>query len=99
MDINDVIERLTMACSLTPGTWVEKDVGALLADHARLQRLGTALAGWSLAVSENGTVGVVCMRDDSPGGDIAIADKGRLEQRLLHALVTDIVAAQKEVQS
>lgn len=39
MDINDVIERLTMACSLTPGTWVEKDVGALLADHARLNEL------------------------------------------------------------
>lgn len=99
MDINDVRERLERACVAGMDAEYIDDVSALLADHARLQRVETALAGWSLAANENGTVGVVCMRDDSPGGDIAIANKGRLEQRLLHALVTDIVAAQKAVQS
>lgn len=71
---------------------------ALLADHARLQRLEAALADWSLAANSRGTVGVVCRRPDGPGGDIALPNAGRLEQRLLHALVTDIATAQKAVQ-
>lgn len=98
--IEEVRERLA-AISCVAGARVSAesdDIAALLDDHARLQALEDALGGWSLAANEDGTVCVICLRADSPGGDIAIANNGRLAQRLLHALVTDIVAARKKVQ-
>lgn len=47
------------------------------------------IPGWSLAKNSDGTVGAVCAA--GVGGDIGIKNAGRLEQRLLHNLVTDIV--------
>ena len=49
--------------------------------------------GWSISKNDDGTVGVVCHSANSPGGDIAIRNAGRLEQRLLHALACAIVDA------
>ena len=36
-NINEVRERLERACAAVPGSLLERDVGTLLADHARLQ--------------------------------------------------------------
>lgn len=52
-----------------------------------------ALAGWTISVNPDGTVGVVGPAD-SDGGDLAIKHAGRLEQRLLHALATALVEQQ-----
>lgn len=51
--------------------------------------------GWSISKNNDGTVGVVCHGENTPGGDIAINNAGRLEQRLLHALACAIVDAQQ----
>lgn len=54
-----------------------------------------ALAGWTIAVNPDGSVGVV----GQDGGDTAIKNAGKLEQRLLHALATALVEQQPGGQS
>jgi len=50
----------------------------------------TGLKGWHLAINDDGTVAAIDTKG-RVGGDIEIKPAGRLEQRLLHLLVQDIV--------